>query len=180
MFLTLKEYLLGARKLLALYGYNCLKNDEDAISYVASCMMNADRTWDGTKSSRDTWRFNQAKFAIMKLKTAHRKKRKLRSLEDNLGSGNSPHPIFLKDVIEQPSADFHTPMTVFANIMKYAELVLSQQQLTCLKMRYQDDLKLEDIGTQLGISKQAVDQHIKKAIKTLKNECQLKFDSFAP
>ena len=180
MFLTLKEYLLGARKLLALYGYNCLKNDEDAISYVASYMMKADHTWDGEKSSRDTWRYNQAKFAIMKLKTAHRKKRKLQSLDQCISKSGSDRPVFLQDVIVDSKNNTDNLQQAFTHVMDYAENLLPQRQFACLKLRYQEDLKLEDIGRQLGISKQAVDQHLSKAIKTLRNVCKSKIDSFTP
>lgn len=169
MFLTLDEYLTGASKLLSLYGYNCHKKDEDAISFVASYMMKADQTWDGHSSSRDTWRFNQARFAIMKLKTKYRNRKKLVSLNTVINhKGN--RDVILSDVIEDRN-NYET-IENFNEIMYRAKQNLSSKQFECLSLHYVDGMTLDKIGDKLGITKQAVSLHIIKAVQKLKNECR--------
>jgi RNA polymerase sigma factor (sigma-70 family) len=173
MSLTLKEYLLGARKLLSLYGYRCHKNDEDAISSVASAMMMADETWDGCRSSKDTWRYNQAKFAIMKLKNKHRSKRKLMSLDFVISSDRDKN-VVLSDVLENKSSN--NMADAFYQVMDYAKKRLSPRQYECIRMYYQEDMTLDAIGKQLHITKQAVSLSIKKGIEIITCECQSKVD----
>ena len=174
MSLTLKEYLLGARKLLSLYGYRCHKNDEDAISSVASAMIMADETWDGCRSSKDTWRFNQAKFAIMKLKTKHQNKRNLLSL-DYVVSCDKDKNVVLSDILENKSSG-NNMADSFHQVMEYAKKRLSPRQYECLRLYYQEDLNLEEIGRMLNVTKQAVSLSIKKGIEIIRNECQSKID----
>ncbi len=173
----MKEYLLGASKLLALYGYNCHKRDEDAISFVASCMMQADETWDGKSSSRNTWRFNQAKFAIMKLKTQHRKQRHFVSLNKVVHTAEDGRKIFLQDYIEDKKIDRTQDVT---DIMVHAKKCLTPQQFNCLHSYYYDNMTLQAIGDQMGVSKEMVRLHLKKALTTLKNECESKFNHITP
>jgi RNA polymerase sigma factor (sigma-70 family) len=174
MSLTLNEYLLGARKLLSLYGYRCHKNDEDAISSVASAMIMADETWDGCRSSKDTWRFNQAKFAIMKLKTKHRKQRKVMSLDYIVNSRNDKR-VVLSDTLENKSSGNNMENS-FKEVMCYAKKRLSPRQYECLRLYYQEDLTLDEIGKTLNITKQAVSLSVKKGIEIIRDECQSKVD----
>jgi RNA polymerase sigma factor (sigma-70 family) len=167
----MNEYLLGASKLLALYGYNCHKRDEDAISFVATCMMQADETWDGKSSSRDTWRFNQAKFAIMKLKTRHRKQRKFVSLNKVVHTAEDGRKVFLQDFIEDKKS---YPANNIVDIMAQAEKYLSPQQFECLQLYYYDNMTMQDIGDKIGITKAMVSLHIKRAVQILKNESKFK------
>jgi RNA polymerase sigma factor (sigma-70 family) len=169
----MNEYLIGAHKLLALYGYNCHKRDEDAISSVASAMMKADQTWDGKSSSRDTWRFNQARYAIMKLKTQHKKKRKIVSL-NNVVYVKSNRTVYLQDLVEDKKKG--NVGQAFDELMTQAKNHLSQRQFECLKLHYKEDMTMEKIGDQLGITKQMVSLHIKKAVQILQNECPSKVD----
>lgn len=174
MFLTLDEYLLGARKILSLYGFHCHRNDEDAISYVAHRMMLADQTWDGHSSSKNTWRFNQARYAIMKLKTKHKKQRKLFSLNKTIGKSGSKD-IYLSDII--PDKTKENTIEMFKQVMTYAQNLLSPRQYDCLRLHYQENLTMEKIGKMLGITKQAVSLSIIKGIQIIKNECESQFDN---
>jgi RNA polymerase sigma factor (sigma-70 family) len=169
MFLTLNEYLIGAQKILNMYGYSCHKRDDDAISYVASCMMKADQTWDGHSSSRDTWRFNQARYAIMKLKTKTRKQRKHISLNKSIGKSGDKD-IQLSDVIEVKSQIDYTED--FNRLIEMAKKVLSEKQLSCLLMYYKEGLTLQAIGDKLGVTKEAIRLNLQRSIGILRNECK--------
>jgi len=65
-FLKLDEYLAGARRIMVAQKCGFLIHDEDAVADVAYRMMRADQTWNG-ESSRGTWRYNQAKYALMRI-----------------------------------------------------------------------------------------------------------------
>jgi RNA polymerase sigma factor (sigma-70 family) len=173
MFLTLDEYLTGAQKLIHLYGYTCHRTDEDAISSVASAMMKADQTWDG-RSSRNTWRFNQAVFEIMKLKTKHRKRKKIVSLDKVVSMDGARKEVYLRDIIADKSDN--NVIESFREVMEWAKNNLSQRQFDCLRLYYCEDLTLEVIGSQLGITKQAVSLSIKKGIDIIKDECKSQID----
>lgn len=176
MFLTMNEYLLGAQKILNLYGYNCHKNDEDAISFVASCMMKADQTWDGKSSSRDTWRFNQARYAIMKLKTKHQKRKKLTSLDRVIGKKEGRHLKLSDIIVHQEKPDITNSLK---DVIDKAKNVLSAVQFKCVNMYYIQQKTMEEIGSELGITKQAVSLSIKRAIQILQDECRNKVDYIA-
>jgi RNA polymerase sigma factor (sigma-70 family) len=167
MFLTMQEYLTIASKMLALYGYNCHKNDEDAIAYVATSMMNADNTWDGIRTSRKTWRFIQAKYAIMKLRTKTRQQRKMVSLNSEIRT-NGNKTVSLHELI--PGKTSPVVNEQFQQVIVKAKELLTPKQYSCLTMYYIEDLTLDVIGKSLSISKQRVSQHIQKAIQVLQNE----------
>ena len=165
MFLTLNEYLLGARRILNLHGFRCHRNDEDAISYVASYMMKADNTWNGT-SSRNTWRYNQALYAIKHLKAKYRKQKRMVSLSKVVQSKG--REITLADMIEAKPQ--HNCQEQFNDLLSYAKTILTDLQFVCLKMYYADHMTLEQIGNKFGVSKEAIRQNIERAIKNIKNE----------
>jgi RNA polymerase sigma factor (sigma-70 family) len=168
MFLSMNEYLVLASKMLSKYGYRCHRNDEDAIAFVAHYMMQADATWDSTKSEQVTWRYNQAKYAIMKLKTKERTKRKLVSLHTEVKT-NGSKTVSLHELL--PGKTSKVPSEQFVSVMDQAQNLLTDKQLQCLTLYYMESLTLDAIGQQLKISKQRVCQHIHKAIEILQNEC---------
>ena len=170
MFLTLEEYLLGAKKILNIYGYPCHKKDDDAISFVAYYMMKADQTWDGVSSSKTTWRFNQARYAILKLRAKYRKQKKHISLNKVI-SEKAGRSIILSDVIADQKTKAKDSFEL-AEVMNLIEQKLSDRQKECVLMYYVDGLNLEEVGKKLGITKQAVSLNIKKSIEKIKNECQ--------
>lgn len=173
MFLTLNEYLLGARKLLNIYGYNCHKNDEDAIAFVASYMMKADETCNEELSCRNTWRYNQAKYAILKLRSKYRKqKRGLISLNKTI-KRSSDRDICLQDIIPDNRKDRDGTIK---EILQIASQKLSKMQLRCFSLYYVNGFTMDQIGHQLGITKQAVSLNIKVSIHKIKNECRNKID----
>ena len=66
-FLTLDEYLAQARKIMIAERCVALVDDEDAVADVAYKMIQADQTWNEAKSSRRTWRYDRAKYAIKRI-----------------------------------------------------------------------------------------------------------------
>jgi RNA polymerase sigma factor (sigma-70 family) len=174
-FLTLDEYLTQARKIILAQKCGFLIKDEDAVAHVAHRMMVADQTWDSEKSSQETWRYDRAKYAIMRIIDKKRKqnKKKVLSLdygwqEKELGDGQT--------LIERVQETNHEQTyEKLEEICKYARKYLNDNQFTCLVMRYRDHMTLEEIGNKMGVSKQRVDQHLQKAIRKLK-KCMSNID----
>jgi RNA polymerase sigma factor (sigma-70 family) len=178
MFLEMNDYLLGARKMLNKYGFSCHRNDDDAISYVASAMIKADNTWDGHSSSRDTWRFNQAWYAISHLKAKHRRQKKVISLSTVIRHNDGKN-VCLGDIIEDKKEHKHFDLSPIISI---AQETLTPRQFDCVKRYYLEEMTMEDIGKELGITKQAVSLSIEKAINRLRemirHECPSTINNF--
>jgi len=167
MFLTLDEYLLGARKLIAKYGLSCHVEDEDAISYVAQYMMKADETCDETKSARNTWRINQARYAIMNLRTKFLKDKKHKTLSLNVQiKNNGGRSVQLSDTIPDNRMD-NTKEEQYNQVINAAQNVLSGRRQHCFLSYYKKGKTLQEIGDELGITKEAVRQQLEKGIKIL-------------
>jgi len=166
-FATLQEYLLDAKRIIINQGCSFLLKDEDAIADVAHRIMIADQTWNG-ESSKTTWRYNQAKYAILKIITKRKKAKKILSIDRDFDTRNS-----LKDIIpDNKTNSFHS---IYNSLCEYAEKVLNNHQFECFKLYYVDGLTMEDVGKRLGCTKQYASLHIKKGIKKLK-KCMLKQD----
>jgi RNA polymerase sigma factor (sigma-70 family) len=164
-FLTLDEYWTQARKIISNHNCNFLLKDDDAVSYVAHRMMVADQTWNG-KSSRRTWRYDRAHYAILRL-LYNRKKNKqyhIKSLDWELNDQESSFINLLedkRDLTNKIAEDFN-------HICDYAKNVLSGRQLECFQMYYQDGMTLEDIGRKLGTTRQNISLHVQKGTAKLK------------
>jgi RNA polymerase sigma factor (sigma-70 family) len=165
-FLTLDEYLVGARKIMLKEKCGFLADDEDAVSHVAYRMMKADETWDGS-SSRTTWRYNQAKYAILRLITQKKKEGKRKILSLDYG-WDMDQDILLGDSIEDRSAIDVEDHLQFQEICQTAEELLKDKQLSCFKMHYLEGCSCAEIGRVLKCSRENVRQHLEKGIEKLK------------
>jgi len=166
-FSTLKEYLLDARRIIANQGYGFLLKDEDAVADVAHRIMLADQTWNG-ESSKTTWRYNQAKYAILRIMTKRNKARKILSLDRDFNQDHS-----LKHIIADNKKD--VPSGIYDSLCEHAHKILNGRQLECFQLYYIDGLTMEDIGKKLGCTRQNASLHIQKGIKKLK-QCMSKQD----
>lgn len=169
-FLTLSEYLKQAKKILMHEGYAYLVRDEDAVSHVAHRMMVADHTWNQGKSSRETWRYNQAKYAILRVVSKLHKERKVFSLDYGWEDEYKYNSLTLANDIPSPAPD--NKYEQFHEVCQVADNTLTGRQRECFDMYYKDGLKMEAIAGKLGITRQAVSLHVIKATKELK--CALK------
>jgi len=175
-YLTLDEYLTGAKKIILAQQCGYLLYDEDAVSHVAYRMMLADQTWNGS-SSRETWRYNQAKYAIMRIITKRKQERGrgIQSLDYgwDLENDRRSHMVPCKKINE--SIDHQKNVEQFEDVCERAETILSERQLDCFKLYYKENLSMEEVGQQLGMSKQAVSLHVIRGTKELRR-CMSKQD----
>lgn len=166
-FLTLGEYLTGARKILTKQQCGHLTEDEDVVADVANKMMMADYTWNGS-STRETWRYNQAKYAIYKIlnKKTKRRKKNIQSLDYGWDDPQGNHNSTLASQI--PDRQSSKVYEQFIEICDLAENILTDRQLVCFNMYYKDHRSMDEIGKLLGITRAAVSLHIQNGKKKLK------------
>lgn len=173
-FLSLGEYLVGARKIMSAQKCGFLVNDEDAVADVAYRMMLADQTWNGT-SSRDTWRYNQARYALMRLLAKRKKNAKKRILSLDYGWHKKDDNEIQSLVEKVRGKDYEDIQDDFNTVCDRAKNVLNDKQYTCLIKHHKHHMTMDAIGQEMGISKQRVLQHIQKGTLKLKR-CLSKTD----
>lgn len=182
---SLSTYIDLAKKTISKFSgkfYSSLRaemlSNEDAISDVATAIMQADWKWDkdrvgktGLHKTKYAYRNQCAIWAIQTYITKKYKTKKSYSL-DAIDSGD-------KDV---SSYDFLTgtekdPLEVLIETEEKESLsscieellnssLITEKQKQQLKMYFFEDMTLNAIGQQFGVTREAVRQNIKKAITT--------------
>lgn len=178
---SLEDYTKIAMKCISSFcGTNSAKmiKDEDAISHVAEHIMWAHIRWkpDGGRTLRSY--LNQCaiwSIKVWKTKAYNEDKKNIMSIDYNINSSNSADKdLSLSDYIQ----DKKTPKPfdiLFNNNSDDVEKIINHKCLTklqrkCLEQRYLEGKKLRQIAESLGVTRQAVNQHVKKAIKKLRKE----------
>ena len=175
--LTLYEYIEIAKRCIGAFApsSNLSKND-DAIAHVAEQLMLGHLRWkeDGGRTLHSY--LNQcAIWAIKSWKSKLYQEKKPFSLNSSrhIGSGERDSCQLYQLIPDKKSLE---PFEVLFdnNTKEVQDLIesdcLTQPQRYCLKQRYIENQKLREIGNSLGISRQAVHLHIKKAISRLRKE----------
>ena len=149
--------------------------DEDAISHVAEHIMWGHLRWkeDGGRAIKSY--LNQCAIWAIKIwqtKMYQTEKMGIMSLNHVLSNGSD-------DGVEQheiiPDTSALEPSEIICEDMKIKiKSIFSNKKLTllqkkCLKERYIEGKKLQQIADSLGVTRQSVNQHIKKAINKLKD-----------
>lgn len=154
---------------------NCgfLIDDEDAVAYVAHRMMVADQSYDGS-SQRSTWRYNQAKYAIMRLVAKlKQKKPKVYSLDYGWQQKEDGHgTTFVERVQAKDHEDIYE---TFEEICNRAKPLLNDKQYECFIKYYRDHMTMQAIADEIGVSKERVRQHLNKG-KEILRQCLSKLD----
>jgi len=156
-YLTLKQYISGAKKIIAKYGgkfkYGFLKND-DVLSYVVYRMVRADEKF--VSGSRDGYRSMHAKFAIKKcIERLFQKKKEVKTVSLDLKS------LRTKLVVEPKSLE---DRILFNEIRKYiyeSEVFTANERIV-LVLKYIENWRFNDIVNHLNVTPQRVNQ-IKRA-----------------
>lgn len=176
----LKEYRDISKKCIVLFSGSHLTskmiNDEDAISHVSEHVMWGHMRWkeDGGKSLRSY--LNQcAIWAIKSWKTKmyRHDAAKVQSLDCHTNNPDEAKMNRYELVSDKKSKE---PFDIiFNNPQKDVKEILSSKCLTkiqtrCLRERYVEGKKLRQIAEAMSVSRQAVNQHIKKAIVKLRKE----------
>jgi len=177
---SLDKYRDIAKKCISLFsGASCsvfmIKN-EDAISHVAEHIMWGHARWreDGGRTLKSY--LNQcAIWAIKVWKTKAYKSdsKSCLSLNHTIYNNNGSESEQYKLVEDKKSKTpqeiiFNNPSNEAVSIIKKCSLTNLQNK--CVSLRYIEGKKLQEIADEIGVSKQAVNQHIKKAINKLRKQ----------
>ena len=178
----LNEYRTIAKKCISLFSgptfRGLMSKDEDVISHVAEHIMWGHIRWkeDGGRSLKSY--LNQcAIWAIKVWKTKiYNSYSKNKTISLNQSICNSSTESDSANQIYQIIADRKSsePFDIlFNDNLEHAKRIIKSKPLTkiqsrCLHERYIDGKKLREIAGPLNISRQAVNQHIKKAIGKLR------------
>lgn len=189
---SLSTYIDLAKKTISKFSgkfYSSLRaemlSNEDAISDVATAIMQADWKWDkdrvgktGLHKTKYAYRNQCAIWAIQTYITKKYKTKKSYSL-DAMDSGDT----------DVSSYDFLTgtekdPLEVLIETEEKESLsscieellnssLITEKQKQQLKMYFFEDMTLNAIGQQFGVTREAVRQNIKKAITTFQSSMAL-------
>jgi len=156
--MNIEDYIRGAKKIMINNNCRFLTLDDDAVGEVASCMMMADYTWNG-KSKRETWRYNQARYAICNILTRKKRHQHTISLSKPITDD-----LTLGDTI---AAEFNTDDR-YEEICQIAENILKSKTLDCFNLYYKEGYTLQEIGDRLGFTKERARQYIQRGVKKIK------------
>ena len=183
-FLPLYDYILMAKKIVSKLSsqYNRqLLNTEDVISYVANAIMMADWRWDNEYQSKEgrkkdlySYRNQCAIWAIKTLVSKNKKKKKVYSLDETIGSSDDRNNFdFLEDgkYIDPCTAlcdqEINSALCEDIKVLLNNDL-LSEKQRQYIELYYFKGLTLEKIGNQFGVTREAVRQSLNKALVKLR------------
>lgn len=159
-YLTLKEYISTARKLLKRYGNKRLANNDDAIGYVIYYLAMADKNFKS--GNRDGYRVYIGRFGVMNYK------RQL-SLDYSLSEKTK-----LADLVPKKEASV-------ADIVEFNEMIhiiedadfLTNRQKKCMLSHFKEKNRESDIASSMGISRQLVNYYLTTGISKLRQQLAL-------
>lgn len=175
-YLTLKQYIDSAKNAIKKYNSGVGLKNEDCISYVASCMMKADQVYDpticGEKSSRDGFRMYYARFAVLKMRRIffNKKNKKVKVINSSayMDDNNSG------SILDMLSSKIRFNKTDIIDIVDVAKTILNSRQYQCFYLHYICNETLQEIGNDLGITKQAVSMNVLNSVDKIKNYIKCK------
>ena len=168
---TLKDYHHEAKRVIGKWGRWEWQLDEECVAFVSYWMMRADWKYDPTKGvKRSTYRVCSGRWAVVswanKLKKRDEKAKKILSINFDIMDEDG-HSIEFGDIIASESK---------AEDLINSELVNSYLNHKCLsdKLRqylqkyFLDGYNCQEIATQMGVSRQAVSEGLRRGIVKLK------------
>lgn len=192
-FLTLKEYLLLAKKAISKFAntfYDSLAKkmlkDEDALSLVANAIMMADWRWDenyknkqGTKKTKYSYRNQCAIWAIQTYISKEYKKNRKFDKVYSIDSAIENNDDLVPSQLIQDN-NIKTPINIVIDNEENdntKQLVDSILSLECITDRQKDYIRLyylesqtfDSIGKKYGITREAVRQGLNKAIEKIRS-----------
>ena len=174
----MEKYIDIAKRCISLFAgspsSSRMINDEDAISHVAEHIMWGHLRWkeDGGRTLKSY--LNQCAIwaiKVWKTKIYNSDSKKILSLNHTADGDGSKETQQYENVADKKLEE---PFQIlYDNKIKEAKSIidnscLTKLQNTCLKQRYIEGKKLQEIADDIGVTRQAVNQHIKKAIKKLR------------
>lgn len=160
---TLEFYLKNAQNAIKVFGNRRMLKDEDAISHVAYSMMHADEKYDGKTGSREGYRWECARFAVLTI-VSKKPKIKTVSIDTTNDDGKSFSSVLTKDKRAKNNV-------LCADIIGHIENTdcITPREKQCVLDKYINDLTLEEIGTKIGTTRERARQVIDEALTKIRN-----------
>lgn len=194
-FEPLSFYINLAQKTIAKFGKNFsstlskeMLKSEDAIANVANCIMMADWRWDnerkgetGQQKTRYSYR-NQCAIWAIKSYITRKKNKKNKSHSVDITTSYEDQQLSLLDILPDKSKcaldilidneDKNSIKEYIDQVLNSDNNILSERQAECLKLYYLEDMTFAQIGSNFGITREAVRQNIKKAVEKIRKLVQ--------
>ncbi len=187
-FETLSTYIILAKKIISKFApsfYSSLRKEllsnEDAIADIASAIMIGDWRWDkdrtgfeGKKKTRYSYRNQCGLWAI---KTYVTNKYKKQNTHLSIENTNSEHETAFSEHIEDK--DIYNPSMIVENNEYHENLrnniesilssgLITEKQAEQIKKYYFEDKTLSEIGSEFGVTREAIRQNIQKGLSRIK------------
>jgi len=172
--LTLQEYTKMAERCICHFAPPSMASrmikDEDAISFVIEHVMYGTCRWNPDRSHRCSLNTYHVKCAIWaigkwcKMFAKHQKSRPL-SLNYEDESGNQ----FSSTLCDEKCGEPCSGLVAEDHRLQYKKLSrgLTPKQTECINMIYFEGVTQSDAARRLGISRQAISQHVEHAISSM-------------
>lgn len=172
--ITVQDYRKIAKKVINHY---CKKSvlaqkllrSEESIGNIAGRIMKADHTYKpGTHLNKRSWRGRCARWALLKEIKQLKPPKKIKIISlDTLSADTLQSP---DDI--SPTENFSSGEKI-RKARRQVQYLLENSGLTpiqnkCVRMYYLGEMTYLEIGQSLGISKQAVQQNVAKALRAMK------------
>lgn len=169
MFLTQKEYIETAVKLLNKYGVK--KYSDEDVGYVVEYLMLADERFKRGSGNRNAFRVYYGRFAalnvINKKKRANMKRDRDKTLDFSIKSENKSHS-FLDNI---PSKE-HTPefYAIYKEVVNYIynSKRISERNRSIMIDRFINLMSFKKLALKYNLSHQSIRNIINKVSKTVK------------
>ena len=181
---NLSTYLMLSKKIINKFApkfiVKQMLHDEDAISDVATAIMNADKNFDpnrlGSSQQKKTlysYRNQCGLWAIKTYVTKKYKARKIDSLDFTIDDDSSLYSTIADNRNINP-VDIAIANEENDNLISDIDFILesemlNQKQKDQIRMYYFENKSLAEIGDIYGVTREAVRQNIKRALTNIKN-----------
>ena len=171
---TLDGYWHEARRVIGKWGQTHWQNDDECIAFVSYWMMRADWKYDPTKGAkRSTYRVNAGRWALVSW--ANKLKKQSNSQITSLSVPTSVNGEYIDLSETIPSKESQSE----GRANEFAEYVVNHKCNSVklqkyLRLYYIDGYNCAEIAEMQGVSKQAVNEGIRRAILKLKEQKTLK------
>lgn len=185
---SLSTYITLAKKIISKFAptfYSSLRQEllsnDDAIADIASAIMIGDWKWDkdrtgfeGKKKTRYSYRNQCGIWAIKTYITnKYKKQNNNLSLENTNPEFDTSFSEYIADKEEyDPSAiaeekEYHENLKININEILYSGLI-TEKQAEQIKQYYFEDKTLSEIGSEFGVTREAIRQNIQKGLSKIK------------
>lgn len=182
---SLSTYLMLAKKVINKFAPKFIVkemlNDEDAISDVATALMNADKNFDpdregstNQKKTKYSYRNQCGLWAIKTYVTKRYKSKKINSLDYIIDDNNSTLYSTIPDNKNKDPLDIIIDNEQNINRINDISFILdsdiiNDKQKDQIRLYYFENKSLAEIGLIYGVTREAIRQNIKRALNNIRS-----------